>query len=180
MLLLVIVATFVLTALWRDVTRRADLEGHESSVASQRASERTRALAVLRAWDTQRAEAYATADVRALKALYLPDSAAGANDVALLKQYAARGLRIEGMSTQIFGIEIVDHARERLELSVTDRLASAIAVGDDVRQVLPRDEVDTRRISLRLVDDRWVVDEVKGDEETQPRPVESTARTPGS
>jgi hypothetical protein len=180
MLILVVVATFLLSALWQNLTRQAELRAKQDLAASPVVSERAWALTVLRAWDKKRAEAYAEANPRALRGLYGPGSVSGANDVTLLRRYAERDLRVEGMDTQILGIEVIEHTDDSLVLVVTDRLSAAFAVGKDFRQVLPRDEVNTRRISLVLVAGSWVVAEVDAEETSQPRPAESTARTSGS
>ncbi len=176
MLVLVVASTFFLSALWQNLTDKANSTPTDSHLDSERAH----ALTVLRAWDKRRAAAYANGDPEALGRLYLPTSASGANDQRLLEQYVARGLRIEGMSTQVLGVEILSHSYESLVLVVTDRLASAVAIGKNVREVLPRDEANTRRIELRRVGEQWLVSEVDEDPQAQPRPVESTSRTPGS
>lgn len=177
MLVLVIASTLLLTALWQNLTEQTRWDGSPTPVESQVGSERARALTVLRAWDKKRAAAYAAGDAQALRQLYLPLSKSGANDQRVLKQYIARGLHIEEMETQILGVEILAHTSDSLVLVVTDRLASAIVVGKDLREELPRDGANTRQIELKRVDARWLVGEVDEDPTAQPRPAESTART---
>ena len=128
----------------------------ESGTAGQRADDGP-ALAALRAWDAGRARAWASGDVTALRSLYTTNSAAGERDAAMLARWQDRGLRIEGMETQVLAARVVDHSVGRLVLVVTDRLARAVAVGPGRRVVLPRDGATTRRVTLHLVDDVWRV-----------------------
>ena len=115
------------------------------------------ALAALRAWDAGRARAWASGDVAALRSLYTASSAAGERDAAMLARWQDRGLRVEGMETQVLAARVVDHSRGRLVLEVTDRLARAVAVGPGRRVVLPSDGATTRRVTLHLVDGVWRV-----------------------
>ena len=55
------------------------------------------ASAALHDWDDRRASAWAAADPAALRALYEPGSAAGRVDVAMLRAWRERGLRVEGL-----------------------------------------------------------------------------------
>ena len=115
------------------------------------------ALAALRAWDAGRARAWASGDVAALRSLYTAGSAAGQRDAVMLARWQDRGLRVEGMQTQVLAARVVDHAAGRLVLVVTDRLARAVAVGPGRRVVLPSDGATTRRVTLHLVDGVWRV-----------------------
>ena len=65
------------------------------------------ALEVLHAWDTRRARAWAEADADALRALYVRGSAAGRADVRLLRAYAARGLVVRRLVTQVFAVRVL-------------------------------------------------------------------------
>ncbi len=115
------------------------------------------ALSVLRQWDDARARAWASADVAALRSLYLPGSTAAARDVSMLLRWRERGLRVERMQTQVLAIRVVTESPDRLELVVTDRLALAVAAGRGQRAVLPADGVTTRRVTLRRVGGVWRV-----------------------
>lgn len=116
------------------------------------------ALAVLRDWDRERAEAWAVGDVSRLRALYLPGSAAGARDVAMLRAWRARGLRVEGMRTQVVDVELRRRSARRIVLVVTDRLVAAEAVRrDGRRRALPRDSASTRWLRFHLVGGRWLL-----------------------
>lgn len=170
-----VVCGFVLAALWRQ-SGSQEAPTQVAVVASP--SERALALTVLRSWDRQRATAYAAGDAAALRALYVPGSRSGRNDLQLLRAYAARGLRVQDLRTQVLSIEIREHTAVRLTLAVTDRLASAVAVGAGFRAELPRDAANLRLVELRRVKGRWLVVEVRP--VGQPRAAARTSLTPGS
>jgi hypothetical protein len=115
------------------------------------------AVDVLAHWDRRRAHAYATGDVAALRALYVRGSAAGTADVAMLRSYTRRGLRVEGMRMQLLGVQVLGRGRQRWRLRVTDRLHGAVAVGTGHRLPLPRDRASTRVVTLRLGGGSWKV-----------------------
>lgn len=116
-----------------------------------------RALVVLRDWDRARAQAWAHGDARALRRLYADGSAVGRQDVALLRRWSARGLRVRGMSMQLLGVRLEVRTARRIVLVVTDRLVTAYAVGHGRRYALPRDNASTRRLEYRRVEGRWVL-----------------------
>lgn len=115
------------------------------------------AAAVLHAWDERRAAAWADGDVTALRFLYAPGSATGRADVAMLRAWRARGLRVEGSSMQLLRVDVRRADASRLTLVVTDRLVGAVAVGPGVRRSLPRDGASTRRIVLVRRAGEWRV-----------------------
>ncbi|HEU5042506.1 MAG TPA: hypothetical protein VFT75_00040 [Nocardioidaceae bacterium] len=120
------------------------------------------AAAVLHAWDRRRADAWAAGDVHALADLYVHRSTAGRGDVALLKAYLRRGLRVTGMRMQVFSLRVLHHAPRRWRLLVTDRLARAVAVSAAGSILLPRDGAATRVVGLvRGADGRWRVTTVR-------------------
>jgi hypothetical protein len=113
---------------------------------------------VLRAWDEQRAAAYAAGSVRQLRQLYVARSAAARSDVHVLTGYRRRGLVVEGMRTQVLALRVLDQRPTRLRLEVTDRLDGAVALGAGRRVTLPRDRPDTRAVTLlRGADGAWRV-----------------------
>lgn len=118
-------------------------------------------LAVLAAWDRRRAAAWAGGDPAALRALYTRDSRAGRRDRAALAAYADRGLRVVGLRSQLLAGRVVDRARGRLVLRITDRLARATAVGAKTRVVLPAAVPRRREIVLRRSTGRWRVASVR-------------------
>ena len=116
------------------------------------------AAEVLRVWDEQRVAAYAAGSVRRLRQLYVARSAAARSDVRVLRGYRSRGFAIEGMGTQVLALRVVEQRPRRLRLEVTDRLAGAVAVGHGRRTPLPRDQPDTRTVTLlRGVEGTWRV-----------------------
>ncbi len=123
---------------------------------------------VLRDWDRARSRAFAAGDAAALRRLYVPGSAAGTADVRLLRGYRRRGLRVEGMRMQLLGVTVRAATSGVLRLRVTDRLVGAVAVGNGVREPLPRDRASTRLLVLRRGGDgRWRVASVR--ESSPPR-----------
>lgn len=138
--------------------------------------DRTAPVDVLRSWDRERAAAWRAGDLRALSGLYVPGSAAGRADRAMLRAYLDRGLRVTGLRMQVASVE-VERAREsRLVLRVTDRLSTATAVGDGARRALPRDGWSRRRVVLLAGRSGWRVASVTDQES----PAAITAETSGS
>lgn len=119
--------------------------------------------AVLRSWDERRAAAWAVADVRALRALYVDDSRTGRRDAQMLGEYAHRGLVVDGLLTQVLALEVVDRAPRRLRLRITDRVAGGVVRAVDGQEVghLPVDRASTRVVTLRRVDHAWRMVEVR-------------------
>jgi hypothetical protein len=124
------------------------------------------AVEALRAWDTQRAEAWARGDPRLLTALYMPGSVAGRHDRAMLRTWLARGLVVREMRTQLLTVQELSHTRSTWTLQVTDRLVGGFVVGPGVRRPLPRDGATTRTLRLRLVAGAWRVASVLPEEVT--------------
>lgn len=115
-------------------------------------------LAVLHDWDRARAAAWAAGDPAALRDLYAPGSAAGRADVAMLRRWTARGLRVEGMAMQVLAVELRLRTDRRLVLVVTDRLVGAVAVGPGGRRSdLPRDGATRRRLEFRWIAGDWLL-----------------------
>jgi hypothetical protein len=117
--------------------------------------------AILTAWDERRAAAWAAGDAAALASLYADGSRTGLADVRLLRHYRERGLTVEGLSTQVLALEVVERSRERLVLVVTDRLVGGEAVGGTTPVALPGDRASTRRIVLVRGGEAWVVSEAR-------------------
>ena len=119
------------------------------------------AAELLRDWDARRAAAYASADVAALRRLYADGSVAGRRDVAVLRSYRARGLRVVGLTTQVLTVRSEHRAKGEVVLLVTDRLAGAVAVGPGRRVRLPAGVARTRRVTLVDEGRGWVVAQVR-------------------
>lgn len=118
-----------------------------------------RALVLLHRWDARRAAAYATSDPAALRALYPQGSTAAAADVRLLRDYAARGLRVRGLGTQVGSVRVLARGPRRVELVVVERVYGAV-VGHDRCRRLPGDGWHVRDITLIRREDRWLVSRV--------------------
>lgn len=119
------------------------------------------AIAVLRGWDRRRAAAWSAGNGAALRGLYVPGSAAGRRDLAMLRAWTSRGLRVRGLRMQVLAVRVRVHRERRVVLEVTDRVARAIAVGDGVRRELPRDGASTRAVELVRSATRWRVAAVR-------------------
>jgi hypothetical protein len=119
-----------------------------------------RALAVLRAWDRDRAAAWSHADPAALARLYLRRSRTGTRDAAHLRRWRDRGLRVTGLHQQVAAVRVDRASPGRIALTVTDRTVDAVAVGHGRRTALPASAWATHRITLRAVHGRWRVAEV--------------------
>lgn len=113
-------------------------------------------LRVLTGWDRLRAAAYASGDVAALRALYVPGSATGRRDVQVLRAYADRGLVVRGMRMQVLACDVISTGPRRIRVVVTDRLQGAVVGG--IR--LPVDRASRRVVTFVRRDDLWVVAEV--------------------
>lgn len=135
-----------------------------------------RPAAVLAGWDQRRAAAWARGDAAALAELYAPGSRSGAADVRLLRAYAGRGLRVEGLTTQVLALRVVERSPRRLVLVVTDRVVGGSAVGGAAPVALPADRASTRRVLLVRQRGRWVVAEARD----QDSAAASTSRTSSS
>lgn len=130
-------------------------------VAPVAALDRPDPVAVLRAWDGRRARAWARGDLRGLRDLYLPGSAAGRRDAAMLAAWTGRGLRVRGMRMQLLAARVRARSARRVEVVVTDRLAHAVAAGHGTRLPLPRDAASTRTVVLRRLAGEWRVATVR-------------------
>ena len=177
---LVLTALGAVTAAVVQVVAR-DPSARQAPVASPRAgSPRPGAvgLAVLRAWDERRAAAWSRGDPAALRALYAAGSVAGRRDVAMLRAWSARGLRVRDMRMQVLALHVVRHRPDRLVLGVTDRLARADAVGPGVRHDLPRDAPSSHTVELVRVAGEWRVAAVRPARPRAPRPAAQPAPQP--
>ncbi|GAA5116412.1 hypothetical protein GCM10023339_24990 [Alloalcanivorax gelatiniphagus] len=132
--------------------------------------------ALLAAWDARRAAAWAARDPAALARLYAAGSRTGATDVRSLRRYRERGLRVEGLTTQVLALEVVGRTPDRLVLRVTDRVVGGTALGGAAPVALPADRASTRTVVLVREDGSWVVSAVRD----QDSAAASTSRTSSS
>ena len=84
-----------------------------------------RALAVLREWDSRRSQAFATDDAVSLRRLYVADSPLADRDLAVLRDYRERGLRVLQTEQQVVSVEVHDAGPREVTLSVVERLGTA-------------------------------------------------------
>lgn len=112
---------------------------------------------VLREWDEARSAAWADGDTHALGRLYVAGADAGERDVEMLRRYVNRGLRVEGLTTQLLEVSEVSRTEEEWVLEVTDRVHAGTVAGPGVRRALPRDRASRRRLTFAKVGDDWRV-----------------------
>ncbi|WP_374455329.1 hypothetical protein [Nocardioides sp.] len=136
--------------------------------------------AVLARWDERRADAWASGDVEALRSLYAVGSRTGERDLVLLRHYVARGLRVEGLVTQVLALDVVARSPRRLVLDVTDRVVGGAAVGGPTPVALPADRASTRRVVLVRTGEGWLVAEARNVPPAQASADASTSRTSSS
>jgi hypothetical protein len=74
----------------------------------------------------------------------------------MLAAYRERGLRVSGMRRQTFAVRELEATGRGLTLRVTDRLVSAVAVGDGIRRRLPQDAYASQTLSFRRTPRGWV------------------------
>jgi hypothetical protein len=103
---------------------------------------------VLHAWDERRSAAWARGDVAGLRQLYVAGSRTGRVDVAMLRAYAARGLRVTGLRSQLLAVEVRSRTPARLSLRVTDRLVGGVVRGAGGPLALPRDLPTTHAVTM--------------------------------
>jgi hypothetical protein len=107
--------------------------------------------AVLAGLDRRRAEAYADADPRPLRRVYVPDSPLLRADRALLRRYHRQGLRVVDMRMRLFDVRVQERRRDHVVLVVRERLGRAAVRGHGTRRRLPLDDVDDHVLTLRHV-----------------------------
>ena len=171
-----VVATLVVTL--ARLGDRSPQEFQSASTAAAAAPEGSaaRPSRILAAWDERRSAAWAEGDPAALSDLYAGGSRTGAADVRLLRGYLRRGLTVEGLRTQVLGLDVVERSSGRLVLLVTDRVVGGRAVGAGAPVVLPADRASPRRIVLVRRGEEWLVAEVRD----QASAAVSTSRTSSS
>ena len=157
---LVLAGLLVLTVAAVAVTAGASLLRREparpGTVAVAAEPVGSRALRVLHGWDRRRARAWSRGSVALLRSLYDRRSEAGAVDRAMLSAYRARGLRVTGMRRQTLVVREIRTTGGTLTLRVTDRLVSAVAVGERTREPLPRQGFESQTLTFRRTPGGWV------------------------
>lgn len=128
---------------------------------------------VVASWDASRSAAWEQGDVAALRGLYVAGSRTGRADVRMLAAYVDRGLHVEGLTTQVLSLEVLDESAGALSVRVTDRVVGGVVAGEGTRVTLPRDRASTRTLTLRRVDGVWLMATVRD----QASAAASTSRT---
>jgi hypothetical protein len=160
--LVAVVASAVGCALVATIAVLAPGARPSGQVAPVAASDRTAPLAVLRAWDQARADAWRRGDPTALDPLYAGGSRSGVADRRLLAAYDARGLRVHGLGVQRAAVEVEQATPRRVVLVVTDRLTGGwVRTRAGERVDLPRDRWSTRQVVLVAREGGWRVVEVR-------------------
>ena len=85
---------------------------------------RSQALSVLREWDSRRSAAFAADDERSLSRLYVPGSPLASQDLAVLRGYRERGLRVLHAEQQVVSVEVHETSSQQVTMSVVERLAA--------------------------------------------------------
>lgn len=115
------------------------------------------ALGLLRDWDRRRAQAWAAQDPEALRGLYLPGSRAARRDVAMLRQWQRRGVRVSDMTRQVRGLEVESWQGAHLRVRVVDRLFTVRAEHDGAARDLPRGRERGTVVELVRSGEGWQV-----------------------
>jgi hypothetical protein len=124
--------------------------------------EPARWTAVLQTLDAERARAWRSGDVSALRRVYTAGSPALRADRRMLAAYQARGLRPSGVRLEFASVEVSSAGPHRVTLQAVDRLRQMhIRAADGSVTALPGDEPTSHTIVLREVDGRWLIASVR-------------------
>lgn len=86
---------------------------------------------VLEALDAQRAAAFSTGEVEALRRVYLAGTEVLRADAELLTAYARQGRRVAGLRHELASVSVVEEATARVVLRVVDRMPAVRVVAVD-------------------------------------------------
>jgi hypothetical protein len=128
--------------------------------AADGARDEHRWRAVLAGLDALRARAYADVRPGLLRRVYTPGSRVLRHDRALLLRYRQRGLRVVGLRVRVLALHEDTRRGGPVVLRVRDQVTAGTLAGATVRRRLPRDAADTRAITLRWSDGRWLISAV--------------------
>lgn len=117
------------------------------------------AAGILGDWDRRRAAAWSHGSVAELRALYVPGSRTAAADCRMLRRWQARGLVVEGLTTQLLAVEVLGSSPGQLRLRVTDRVARVAAAALGTRLALPQDRPSSYVVVMARYAGEWLVKE---------------------
>ena len=138
-----------------------DSRSARTSVTTTR-TDLVNALEVLHDWDAQRERAWAQADPRALRRLYVPGSAAGRADIRLLRAYRSHGLVVQRLVTQVFAVRVLRDDASSLRLRVFDRVAGGEVLEHGEVVPLRSSRPVTRTITFSRDAGTWRVSGISG------------------
>ena len=133
----------------------------EDGVAPHGRTARDHGLGVLRSWDARRAEAYSAGDVAALRRLHVPGSLLARQDVAVLRRYRERGLRVTRLEQQVFSVDVHEAGARAVTMTVVERLARTSVRRSERRQggsgqwVLPASGFERRTLRFEREAAGW-------------------------
>lgn len=103
-----------------------------------------------------RAQAYARGRPDALRRVWLPGSAAGRSDRALLVEWVDRGLAVRHARTRVLRARVLHRTRDGVLVRLVDRLGPAVAVGPHgLRRALPRDGPSAHLVGVQQTPAGW-------------------------
>ena len=117
--------------------------------------------AVLDRLDRKRERAYAAEDPALLRAVYVSGSPVLRHDLATLRAYSDRGVRLTGVRLRSLDVEPLGRSGPYVRLHVVDQLDRPTAHGADGTVRLPRDRATVRVIVLRDATDGWRIAAVR-------------------
>jgi hypothetical protein len=117
--------------------------------------------AVLDRLDRRRELAYASEDPTLLRTLYVSGSPVLRHDLAMLRAYAERGVRLTGVRLRSLDARLVGRSGPYVRLRVVDRLERPMAHGAGGAVRLPRDRPTSRVIVLRDLAGGWRIAAVR-------------------
>jgi hypothetical protein len=124
--------------------------------------------------DDRRRLAFARADPRLLKAIYVPGSGLRARDAHVINAYARRDLRIVGLHMRVLALHVVRQSDSTVVLSIVDRISQARAVDEAGRtRELPHDRPTAHRVTLRRISGEWRIAAISDHFPAGPRNVPS-------
>jgi hypothetical protein len=117
--------------------------------------------AILDRLDRRRETAYASEDPSLLGVVYVSGSPVLRHDLAMLRAYAERGVRLTGVRLRALDVRLLGRAGPYVRLRVVDRLERPTAHAADGAVRLPRDQATSRVIVLRDVAGGWRIAAVR-------------------